>query len=118
MFVDADGYAQSVAADVSVDQKFYSVSFNEYLTLVSKQRNSEPSEGSLLEVFKMFDKEGTGKIPEIQLRKILSKKFGDDSSEIDEMMAEYSKLHISHDEDEHEGGPCVEYTAFVEMLQM
>ena len=56
--------------------------------MVGRQRTSEPSEENLLEVFRMFDREGTGKISEAQLRKILLKKFGEDSTEIDEMMKE------------------------------
>ena len=66
----------------------------------------------------MFDKEATGKISEIQLRKILSKKFGEESSEIDEMMAEYGRLHVSSPQDDKEGERYVEYKQFVEMLQM
>ena len=84
--------------------------------MVSNQKNIEPSEDSLLVVFQMFDKEGTGKISEVQLRKILSKKFGEDSTEIDEMMLEYGRLHVSPNNEEAEQG--VEYREFVQMLQM
>ena len=115
---DAEDYAQTVASNVSVDTKFFSMSFNEYLTMVSKQKTSEPSEGGLMEVFKMFDKDGTGRIPELQLRKILSKKFGEDSSEIDEMMEEYGRLHAGEDKKDPEEERFVNYKDFVEMLQM
>ena len=36
---------------VSIDKTHFSLSFNEYLTLVSRQRISEPSETALLDVF-------------------------------------------------------------------
>ena len=85
--------------------------------MVSRQKTGEVSEDSLLEVLKMFDKEGTGRISELQLRTILVKKFGEDSREIDEMMAEYGRIHVENTEDTDEE-KFVNYKDFVEMLQI
>ena len=44
--------ASEAARTVSVDRTGHSVSFNEYLKLVSNERKSEPDEDALLNMFK------------------------------------------------------------------
>ena len=46
----------------------------------------------------MFDKEQTGRITEAQLRNILAKKFGESSSEVEEMLSEYARLHVKDEQ--------------------
>ena len=41
-----------MAGQVSVDVTGYSVSFNEYLQLISIKRRAEPDEDTLMEVFR------------------------------------------------------------------
>ena len=43
--------AQELASSVSVDKTNFSVSFNEFLKLFSQQQESEPDEGTLVDVF-------------------------------------------------------------------
>ena len=43
--------AQELASSVSVDKTNFSVSFNEFLRLFSQQQESEPDEGTLVDVF-------------------------------------------------------------------
>merc|ERR1719334_2366430 len=51
--------AKSMVSLVSVDKIGFSVSFNEYLRLVSLQRRAEPNEETLLDVFQTFDPANT-----------------------------------------------------------
>ena len=44
--------AKNMAGQVSVDVTGYSVSFNEYLQLISIKRRAEPDEDTLMEVFR------------------------------------------------------------------
>ena len=44
--------AKTMASQVSVDVTGFSVSFNEYLRLISIQRRAEPDEDKLMEVFR------------------------------------------------------------------
>ena len=46
-----DDQTKAIAGLVSCDKTGFSVSFNEYLSLVSMQRRAEPDEESLLDVF-------------------------------------------------------------------
>merc|ERR550519_1931092 len=75
-----------------------SLSFNEYLRLVSCQRRADPDETTLLAVFETFDPANTGRIPEIQFRKIMSSKATIPDEEVEEMLAEYRKLEIVKDD--------------------
>ena len=47
-----DEQTKAIAGLVSCDKTGYSVSFNEYLRLVSMQRRAEPDEQTLMEIFK------------------------------------------------------------------
>ena len=75
-----------MAGGVSVDLTGFSVSFNEYLKLISIKRRAEPDEDSLTEVFRLFDPHNTGQIEEDQFRKILSSKQGITDEDIEEML--------------------------------
>ena len=83
--------AKAMASGVSVDVTGFSVSFNEYLRLISIKRRAEPDEDSLTEVFRLFDPHNTGQLEEGQFRKILSSKQGITDEDIEEMIA--GKIH-------------------------
>ena len=83
-----------MASEVSVDATGFSISFNEYLRLISIKRRAEPSEEMLLEVFKLFDPHNTGVIEEDQFRKIMSSKQGISDEDIEEMIEGIVKAHL------------------------
>jgi len=125
-FRASEEQAKTMAGSVSMDTSGFSVSFNEYLTLVSLQRRAEPDESSLLDVFLSFDPESTGRIGEAQFRKIMKGKEGIPDEDVDEMLEEYRKLNIvKEDEDEQteeEKDPenseeYIYYKEFISMLQ-
>jgi len=89
---------RAMIGQVSVDTRQASLSFNEYLRLVSCQRRADPDETTLLAVFETFDPANTGRIPEIQFRKIMSSKATIPDEEVEEMLAEYRKLEIVRDD--------------------
>merc|ERR1711892_1019828 len=66
----------SMARKVSCDHQGYSVSFNEFLTLVSKQRREEPDQYDLLGIFRSLDPKNSGEISLEKLRKIMKNKEG------------------------------------------
>ena len=79
-------------AEVSVDKTHHSLSFNEYLTLISVNRRAQPTENALLDafmwemreqsdepilnisIFSNFDPENVGTISEELFRQILKTK--------------------------------------------
>ena len=67
-----------MARDISADRTGCSVSFNEYLTMMGNQKNTEPTPESLLDAFQLFDKEGRGRITVAHFRKIMMCKMGED----------------------------------------
>jgi Ca2+-binding EF-hand superfamily protein len=78
-----------VARDISADRIGCSVSFNEYLTMMGNQKNTEPTPESLLDAFQLFDKKGEGRITVVHFRRIMMCKMGDDVLELEEMLEEY-----------------------------
>jgi len=84
--------AQELASSVSVDKTNFSVSFNEFLRLFSQQQESEPDEGTLVDVFASFDKENTGKISEKVFKQIMLGKGDVSEADIDEMLQEYYRI--------------------------
>ena len=78
-----------MARDISADRTGCSVSFNEYLTMMGNQKNTEPTPESLLDAFQLFDKEGRGRITVAHFRKIMMCKMGEDKLELEEMIEEY-----------------------------
>lgn len=107
--------ARMLAQTASVDKTNCSVSFNEFLKLMSMQKESEPDHETLVDVFASFDKECTGKISETVFKKIMAGKDDVSEDEIAEMLEEYYRLAklkgIStdkpppeeHDDDDEEG---------------
>ena len=61
--------------------------------MVANQRNDEPTPESLLDAFEIFDKRGLGRISEVQFKRIMKCKLGEDVAELDEMLDEYRKQY-------------------------
>ena len=96
---------------VGVDKTCYSLSFNEYLTLVSLKRREEPRDNSLLSSFRsvlitkfsskiflldsLFDKDKSGTISCELFRQILKTKHVSDG-DIAEMIEGESPFHLLH----------------------
>merc|ERR1712037_924967 len=66
--------AAALAGTVSCDSVGFSVSFNEYLRLISNQRRADPDQETLLQMFHNLDPEGNDFITEIEFRKIMASK--------------------------------------------
>lgn len=106
--------ARLLAASVSVDTTEYSVSFNEFLKLMSMQNQSEPDEETLVDMFQSvvhstsahfrplartttgiynlcssFDKDDVGMIAEDLFKKIMRSKDDINDEDITEMLEEY-----------------------------
>ena len=71
----------------------------------------------MLATFDMFDHEKTGKITEMGFRKIVAKKFGGDTAEIEEMLGEYRRIHTKSDPETPVGEEYIDYRKFVTMLE-
>ena len=84
--------AENLAKKVSVDKTNCSVSFNEYLTLMSVQQEAEPDHETLVDVFASFDREGLGKISEKAFVELLKAKDDIVEEDIQEMLDEYYRL--------------------------
>ena len=95
------------------------MSFNEYLSLMGNQNKvEEPSADALLECFEIFDIKKSGRLTETQFRKILRGKVGEDEDwEIEEMLAEYRRVHVPSVPPTPSGEEYIEYKKFVAMLQ-
>lgn len=121
-FSASEEEARGLASLVSVDSLSFSVSFNEYLRLISIQRKSEPSEDTLLHVFQTFDPLNTGQIEEDTFRRIMRSKEAVIDEEVNEMLEEYRKLQIVKEGDESSGTDSgsesvILYREFISMLQ-
>ena len=75
-----------------MDKTNCSVSFNEYLTLMSVQQEAEPDHETLVDVFASFDREGLGKISEKAFVELLKAKDDIVEEDIQEMLDEYYRL--------------------------
>jgi len=111
--------AKAMASQVSVDTSGFSVSYNEYLKLISLQRRAEPDEDKLMEVFRIFDPHNTGTIDEDQFRKIMQSKQGIPDEDIEEMIEEYKTLEIVSEANDStvSSGSVILYKEFINMLQ-
>jgi len=110
--------AKKIADSISVDKTEFSVSFNEYLALMGKQNKvQEPSADALLECFEIFDIKKSGRLTEAQFRTILRGKVGDEDWEIEEMLAEYRRIHVRQFPPTPEGEEYIDYKKLVAMLQ-
>ena len=72
-----------------MDKTNFSVSFNEFLTLMSKEQEIEPDEETLVGVFESFDKSQSGMISEEVFKHIMQGKDDVNEEDINEMLAEY-----------------------------
>ena len=72
-----------------MDKTNHSVSFNEFLKLMSLQREVEPDEDTLLDMFASFDKTSTGFISEGIFKQIMSARDDVSEEDISEMLDEY-----------------------------
>ena len=117
-FKATEDNAKKIADSISVDKTDFSVSFNEYLSLMGNQnKDQEPSADALLECFEIFDTKKSGRITESQFRRILSGKLGDEDWEIEEMLAAYRRVHLHQGPPTPEGEEYIDYKKFVAMLQ-
>lgn len=114
-----EGQAKAMVSLVSIDTIGFSVSFNEYLRLVSLQRRAEPSEETLLDIFQTFDPANTGEIEEVQFRKIMRSKEAIPDEEVEEMLTEYRRMQLVKDDNSStaSGPSVILYKEFISMLQ-
>jgi len=78
--------------DVSEDQIYDTIEFNEFLQMMSKQQRFGLTEDSLKEAFRIFDKDDDGFISVEELRNImlsLGERMGE--NELEEMVGEADK---------------------------
>merc|ERR1719431_2291826 len=106
---------KSLVAGVGVDQTHFSLSFNEYLSLVAMHRKADPTEESLLDVFLSIDINATGRIPESTFIQLMKKKQVPEE-DVQEMLEEYRKLKITKPDEEIPGAQ-IYYHEFIKMLQ-
>merc|ERR1712079_52667 len=110
--------AMELAATVSADTSGFSVSFNEYLKLVSNERKADPDEAALLNMFRSLDTDDNGFVLEEDLRKLMTGKAGITNEDIEEMIEEYKKLDVkTKKSNENISEDVIFYQDFVAMLQ-
>merc|ERR1712038_232185 len=109
---------REMVALVSCDTTASSISFSEYLRLVSIQRRAHPDTESLLAVFQTFDPRNSGEMSEEQFRRVMRNKEGVSEEDVEDMIAEYKKLYVNvkPDTKEHKKG-VIYYKDFINMLQ-
>ena len=79
--------ARKTASKISADQTEFSVSFNEYLSMMGSQnKDQERTEDALLECFEIFDTNKNGQIPENIFRKIMTGKLKEEGFEVEVSM--------------------------------
>ena len=117
-FKATEDNAKKIADSISADKTEFSVSFNEYLSLMGNQNKlQEPPADALLECFEMFDTKKSGRLTEAQFRRILRGKVAEEDWEVEEMLAEYRKVHVHQVPQTPEGEEYIDYKNFVAMLQ-
>ena len=89
MLLFPEEQTRDLASTVSVDKTNHSVSFNEFLTLMSMQQEAEPDEEALVQVFESFDKEGLGMITEAAFKQIMEGKDDVDEEDVHEMKIKF-----------------------------
>jgi len=103
-----------LAATVSCDSVGCSVSFNEYLDLISRHRRAEPDQETLLAMFKNLDPDGNEFITEIRFRKMMQNKTDISDNDVDEMIEEYRLLAVNIQAEGAE--PVIFYKGFFSKL--
>lgn len=79
---------EDMIADVGADK----IDFDSFMYLVSKHAREADPEKELIDAFRVFDKEGTGKLPKDQVRQILrSLKQPFTNEQIDELFSKTGK---------------------------
>jgi len=110
--------AKALIKKVSADRYGFSVSFNEYLTLISLQRKEEPDEECLLDIFRSFDPQNTGRISERRFVQIMKSKENVPEEDVNEMIEEYRNLFVTKSAaSPAEEEPTIIYKDFIAMLQ-
>merc|ERR1711915_53055 len=94
--------ASGLASTVSCDMIGFSISFNEYLRLISLQRREDPTEEALLNMFQILDPDGKEFITEAVFRKIMRAKDDVTDEDVEEMIKEYKSLTTQLEEVEAE----------------
>ena len=64
-----------------------------------------------------LDTNKNGRITEIVFRKIMSGKLGEEAFEVEEMLAEYKRIHVHNVPPTPDGEEYIDYKKFVAMLQ-
>lgn len=116
-FRTSEEQTRDMVALVSCDTTASSISFSEYLRLVSMQRRAHPDTDSLLEVFQTFDPRNSGEMGEDQFRRVMKNKEGVSEEDVEEMIAEYKKLHVKPDTGKEHKKGVIYYKDFISMLQ-
>jgi len=95
----SEDQAKVFVRKVSEDKYGFSVSFNEYLRLVSLYKRREPDEDCLLEIFRSFDPQNTGVISEKRFVQIMQAKESISDEDINDMIQEYKCLYVSEEKE-------------------
>merc|ERR1712025_742695 len=85
---------RTMARRVSCDMQGHSLSFNEFLTMVSNIREVQPSTEDLAQAFRSIDPTNSGEISEAKFRTIMKNKEGMADEDVDEMIEEYKRTKI------------------------
>jgi len=116
-FRTSEEQTRDMVALVSCDTTASSISFSEYLRLVSIQRRAQPDTDSLLDVFQTFDPRNSGEMSEDQFRRVMKNKEGVAEEDVEEMISEYKKLHVKPETGKEHKKGVIYYKDFIAMLQ-
>jgi len=88
-FLPSEKKLLTMVRSVSEDKLYDTIEFNEFLQMMSKQHSDEINSESLMEAFKIFDKDDDGYLTVAELRRIMTQ-LGErmPSREIEEMVRE------------------------------
>ncbi|XP_023340239.1 calmodulin [Eurytemora carolleeae] len=115
-FPSKEEQIKNVVGAVSIDKTGFSLSFNEFISLVSIKRREDPNQEALMQVFKTFDDGDDGRIQEIKFRQIMKGQQGLEPDEVDLMIQEYFTF-TGENREEDKSLNFINYAEFVAMLQ-